>query len=300
MEGDRPLVFLGVRQSAKMEQSAAASMGVDPTQNAAAAACASASSLPSTSATPSNNAAEDDMVTDEPEDVTAGTPSSGGKHEVPNSYWISDAKTRFSSGDLWSLDSLLLSCVCRERQSNPFIPAGPSFSTPKKNFDATGSSLLESEDSDLEDILDKILDRSKTSFKKVVDYHSSVSASSRYVPFCPEKGKCVRANINWFSSSNSISVAMDARLEYCIDSNAEMLIRRLGMIGAYNLPLSVNAVFQVIYAVFALDARAISCECLLNAWLACFRRRGKVMHSLLRGKVLHLPLNSRSNRLATP
>lgn len=36
---------------------------------------------------------------------------------------------------------------------------------------------------------------------------------------------------------------MDARLDFSVDCQAEVSIRRLSMLGAYNLPHSVNAVF---------------------------------------------------------
>ena len=36
---------------------------------------------------------------------------------------------------------------------------------------------------------------------------------------------------------------MDARLDFVVDCHAEVSIRRLSMLGAYNLPHSVNSVF---------------------------------------------------------
>lgn len=46
------------------------------------------------------------------------------------------------------------------------------------------------------------------------------------------------------SATSSISTALDARLEYGVEGSAEVMLRRLTALGAYNLPLSVNATIQ--------------------------------------------------------
>jgi baculoviral IAP repeat-containing protein 6 len=81
-------------------------------------------------------------------------------------------------------------------------------------------SLLESDDSELEDFLDDMLERGRNLLKK---------CSANRVPV---------------SASSSISTALDARLEYGVEGSAEVMLRRLTALGAYNLPLSVNAAIQ--------------------------------------------------------
>ncbi|KAJ9600171.1 hypothetical protein L9F63_009505, partial [Diploptera punctata] len=94
---------------------------------------------------------------------------------------------------------------------------GPSSS---KNNGFQLPSLLESDDSELEDFLDDILERGRNLLKKGTANRVPVSATS------------------------SISTALDARLEYGVEGSAEVILRRLTTLGAYNLPLSVNAPIQ--------------------------------------------------------
>lgn len=80
--------------------------------------------------------------------------------------------------------------------------------------------MLESDDSELEDFLDDILERGRNLLRKGVASRVPVGATS------------------------SISTALDARLEYGVEGSAEVMLRRLTALGAYNLPLSVNAAIQ--------------------------------------------------------
>ena len=85
-------------------------------------------------------------------------------------------------------------------------------------------SLFESDDSELEDYLDDILERGKNIIKKgtaVAKYPSSAS------------------------SATFISLAVDARLEYGVETAVEIALRRLSTLGAYNLPLSLSATIYV-------------------------------------------------------
>ncbi|XP_033217381.1 baculoviral IAP repeat-containing protein 6 isoform X2 [Belonocnema kinseyi] len=85
-------------------------------------------------------------------------------------------------------------------------------------------SLVESDDSELEDYLDDILERGKSIMKK-----------GGAIPKYP-------------SSTNSgtfISLAVDARLEYGVETAVEIALRRLSTLGAYNLPLSLSATIHV-------------------------------------------------------
>lgn len=43
----------------------------------------------------------------------------------------------------------------------------------------------------------------------------------------------------------NVSVAMDARLEYGVETGAEISLRRLSTLGVYNLPLCINATVHV-------------------------------------------------------
>ncbi|KDR13250.1 hypothetical protein L798_12638, partial [Zootermopsis nevadensis] len=81
-------------------------------------------------------------------------------------------------------------------------------------------SLLESDDSELEDFLDDILERGRNLLRKGAANRVPVSATS------------------------SISTALDARLEYGVEGSAEVMLRKLTALGAYNLPVSVNAAIQ--------------------------------------------------------
>ncbi|KAM0728904.1 Baculoviral IAP repeat-containing protein 6 [Formica fusca] len=80
-------------------------------------------------------------------------------------------------------------------------------------------SLLESDDSELEDFLDDILERGRNMLKK----DSTVS-------------KILTSAI-----TGSISLAMDARLEYGVEMGVEISLRILSTVGMYNLPHSINA-----------------------------------------------------------
>ncbi|XP_057338600.1 baculoviral IAP repeat-containing protein 6 isoform X3 [Microplitis mediator] len=105
------------------------------------------------------------------------------------------------------------------QDSLPAVPPTPS--TSKSNgFDLP--SLLESDDSELEDFLDDILERGRNMLKK-----------GNSVPKIPP------------SASSGISSALDARLEYGVEMGVEIALRRYSTLGAYNLPLSINAPIQV-------------------------------------------------------
>lgn len=75
-------------------------------------------------------------------------------------------------------------------------------------------SVYESDDSELEDFLDDILERGRTALKK--------SAKS-------------------FHPTSASSCAMDSRLEMGVEASAEMTLRRLVTLNAYNLMQNVNA-----------------------------------------------------------
>ncbi|XP_067212436.1 baculoviral IAP repeat-containing protein 6 isoform X3 [Linepithema humile] len=84
-------------------------------------------------------------------------------------------------------------------------------------------SLLESDDSELEDFLDDILERGRNILKK----DSTVS-------------KILTSAI-----TGSISLAMDARLEYGVEMGVEISLRILSTVGMYNLPHSINATIHM-------------------------------------------------------
>lgn len=56
-----------------------------------------------------------------------------------------------------------------------------------------------------------------------------------------------------FHTSSSISQAIDARLEYGVETGVEIALRRLSALGVYNLPLGINATIHVnsIFLTFA-------------------------------------------------
>ncbi|XP_076756528.1 BIR repeat containing ubiquitin-conjugating enzyme isoform X2 [Xylocopa sonorina] len=81
-------------------------------------------------------------------------------------------------------------------------------------------SLLESDDSELEDFLDDILERGRNMLKKGHPLPKNVDASG-------------------------ISLAMDARLEYGVEMRIELSLRILSMFSMYNLPYSVTGMIQV-------------------------------------------------------
>ncbi|KAL0100417.1 hypothetical protein PUN28_019635 [Cardiocondyla obscurior] len=83
-------------------------------------------------------------------------------------------------------------------------------------------SLLESDDSELEDFLDDILERGRNMLKK----DSTVSKILT-------------------SAITGISLAMDARLEYGVEMGVEISLRILSTVGMYNLPHSINAIIHV-------------------------------------------------------
>ncbi|XP_076233643.1 BIR repeat containing ubiquitin-conjugating enzyme [Calliopsis andreniformis] len=77
-------------------------------------------------------------------------------------------------------------------------------------------SLLESDDSELEDFLDDILERGRNMLKKGNPMSKMLAGSG-------------------------ISLAMDARLEYGLEMGIETSLRILSALGMYNLPHSINA-----------------------------------------------------------
>ncbi|XP_017883088.1 baculoviral IAP repeat-containing protein 6 isoform X2 [Ceratina calcarata] len=81
-------------------------------------------------------------------------------------------------------------------------------------------SLLESDDSEFEDLLDDILERGKNMLKK---------------------GHPLPKNVNM----SGISLAMDARLEYGVEMAIELSLRTLSMFSMYNLPYSISTTLQV-------------------------------------------------------
>uniref|UniRef100_A0A0C9RVJ5 Dual E2 ubiquitin-conjugating enzyme/E3 ubiquitin-protein ligase BIRC6 n=1 Tax=Fopius arisanus TaxID=64838 RepID=A0A0C9RVJ5_9HYME len=100
------------------------------------------------------------------------------------------------------------------------IAAPPIASTSKSNgFEL--SSFLDSDDSELEEFLDDILERGKNMLRKG-------NAITKLPP----------------SASSGISLALDARLEYGVEMGVEISLRRYSTLGAYNLPLSINATIQ--------------------------------------------------------
>ncbi|KAL7288200.1 hypothetical protein TKK_0017750 [Trichogramma kaykai] len=80
-------------------------------------------------------------------------------------------------------------------------------------------SLLESDDSEFEEFLDNILERGKTILKKG-------GTSSKY---------------STITNFGSISQAIDARLEYGVETGVAIALRRLSTLGKYNLPIGINA-----------------------------------------------------------
>ncbi|XP_035734374.1 baculoviral IAP repeat-containing protein 6-like isoform X2 [Vespa mandarinia] len=83
-------------------------------------------------------------------------------------------------------------------------------------------SLLESDDSELEDFLDDIFERGKNMLKK---------------------GSTVSKILT--SASSGISLAMDERLEYGVEMSVEISLRILSTLGMYNLPHSINSTIHV-------------------------------------------------------
>ncbi|PSN56888.1 hypothetical protein C0J52_00682 [Blattella germanica] len=116
---------------------------------------------------------------------------------------------------------------------------GPSSS---KNNGFQLPSLLESDDSELEDFLDDILERGRNLLKKGATNRVPVSATS------------------------SISTALDARLEYGVEGSAEVILRKLTTLGAYNLPLSVNAPIQLPPENARQSAATTWDESMLSSW----------------------------------
>lgn len=146
-----------------------------------------------------------------------------------------------------------------EDTGDSIIVPQPTPSTSKSNgFNLP--SLLESDDSELEDFLDDILERGKNTLKKgtVTKLPSSVSSGyelfSAFAFSLPHRDSYVFMETFFFISNfddlylncRSISQAIDARLEYGVEAGVEISLRRLSMVGAYNLPLSIiNATVQV-------------------------------------------------------
>ncbi|XP_012256631.2 baculoviral IAP repeat-containing protein 6 isoform X2 [Athalia rosae] len=98
----------------------------------------------------------------------------------------------------------------------------PATASTSKSNGFTLPSLLESDDSELEDFLDDILERGRNLLKK------GTTVSKFPAP-----------------AGLGISLAVDARLEYGVETGVEIALRRLSTLGAYNLPLSVSATIQV-------------------------------------------------------
>ncbi|XP_063984704.1 baculoviral IAP repeat-containing protein 6 isoform X2 [Diachasmimorpha longicaudata] len=98
-------------------------------------------------------------------------------------------------------------------------PAATASTSKSNGFEL--SSFLESDDSELEEFLDDILERGKILLKKG-------NAITKLPP----------------SASSGISLALDARLEYGVEMGVEIALRRYSTLGAYNLPLSINATIQ--------------------------------------------------------
>ncbi|XP_034941309.1 baculoviral IAP repeat-containing protein 6 isoform X2 [Chelonus insularis] len=97
----------------------------------------------------------------------------------------------------------------------------PTPSTSKSNGFDLLPSLLESDDSELDDFLDDILERGKNMLKKG-------NAISKIPPL----------------ANSGISLALDSRLEYGVEMGVEIALRRYSTLGAYNLLLSINASIQ--------------------------------------------------------
>ncbi|XP_043255701.1 baculoviral IAP repeat-containing protein 6 [Colletes gigas] len=105
--------------------------------------------------------------------------------------------------------------VEEDAQDSIVVPSATA-STPKSN--GFLPSLLESDDSELDDMIDDILERGRNMLKK----SNPVS-----------------------KTSSSISLAMDARLEYGLEMGIEISLRLLSTFGMYNLPQSINATIHV-------------------------------------------------------
>ncbi|XP_039282031.1 baculoviral IAP repeat-containing protein 6 isoform X3 [Nilaparvata lugens] len=98
------------------------------------------------------------------------------------------------------------------------IMPGPSSSSSAKNGESyVLPSLFESDDSDMEDLLEDILERGKTLFIRKSSSRMAVGAVS------------------------SISTALDSRLEYGLENNVSVNLRRITAQAAYNLPLCINS-----------------------------------------------------------
>ncbi|XP_026296613.1 baculoviral IAP repeat-containing protein 6 isoform X3 [Apis mellifera] len=98
---------------------------------------------------------------------------------------------------------MVLSATASTSKSNGFLP-----------------SLLESDDSELEDFLDDILERGRNTLKKGHPLPKNVDISG-------------------------ISLAMDARLEYGVEMGIELSLRILSMFSMYNLPYSISTTIHV-------------------------------------------------------
>ncbi|XP_054283105.1 baculoviral IAP repeat-containing protein 6 [Macrosteles quadrilineatus] len=103
-----------------------------------------------------------------------------------------------------------------ESDDSAASPGMPSIKI-KINSNFPLPSLLESDDSELEDLLDDILERGRNLTKKT---------PAARVPL---------------GIATNVSTSLDSRLEYGVDTNAEVTVRRMTIHGAYTLPMSVNA-----------------------------------------------------------
>ncbi|KAK9296171.1 hypothetical protein QLX08_009734 [Tetragonisca angustula] len=137
------------------------------------------------------------------------------KSRTPEEEYVSAAETSnttvplgndegFADGEGEDDDGIVvLSAGASTSKSNGFLP-----------------SLLESDDSELEDFLDDILERGRNTLKKGHPLPKNVDISG-------------------------ISLAMDARLEYGVEMGIELSLRILSMFSMYNLPYSISTTIHV-------------------------------------------------------
>ncbi|XP_076164518.1 BIR repeat containing ubiquitin-conjugating enzyme isoform X2 [Ptiloglossa arizonensis] len=126
---------------------------------------------------------------------------------------VSAAGTSSATVTLSNDEEFVTGEVEEDAQDSIVVPATTA-STPKSN----GFLPLESDDSEMEDFLDNMLERGRNMLKK---------------------GNPMS------KTSSSISLAMDARLEYGLEMGIEISLRLLSTFGMYNLPESINAIIHV-------------------------------------------------------
>ncbi|XP_016842826.1 baculoviral IAP repeat-containing protein 6 isoform X2 [Nasonia vitripennis] len=157
---------------------------------------------------PRNSAANEQSVSEEPydplssEDARAADDDSAAAGTSTSSNTFGNDEG-FADGDEDTQDSISVA------PTNASTSKASGFNLP---------SLMESDDSEFEEFLDNILERGKTILKKG-------SAVSKYPTI----------------TSSGISQAIDARLEYGVETGVEISLRRLSALGTYNLPLGINA-----------------------------------------------------------